>query len=597
MPAVLADFSTFDDVDQPLNAQWVVMSRCLQALTPYFQAKIATGTEPLDALAGMYLAVDGQSTTFKDWRLYVNSANAFSVDENTGTDAVPVWTNRLLLPLGGGFVSAHAASHQHGGTDEVATSTPAANAILKALGTGQIATGWLTGVVRDAEIAAAAGIAVNKLAALTASRLVLTDSSGFLTVSAALTASRALETNASGLPVASAVTSTELGRLSGVTSAVQTQLDSKLNLSGGVLSGNLDLDGHSLIVNAAGTTTIDDNSGTLRFVVLGTQTLIVTGASSTAIMQMQMNDDGAGLGPVMRLMRVSATPAASDLLGSLEFYGRDSGAADQLYGRIDCQIVDPTAASEDAVLRFFIPIAGTTSTALEMRSTGLRLALNTATTVPYIDANKDLVSSAVTPTELGYLSGVTSAIQTQINSLSSGSGLKFLNLYSPSGASSVDINSTYITGTYARYLITYRFTVSTDDTEILIRTSSDNGTTVDAGASDYSYAGSGAGTSTGLLFQDAANDSIVMNDVAAGFGVGNASTEQCVGMIWLLYKGNGTLFPTIYYESTWLDPSTRTSFATGIGHRRGGNAINFIRLLPGAGTFSGAARLYGISDS
>lgn len=38
----------------------------------------------------------------------------------------------------------------------------------------------------------------------------------------------------------------------------------------------------------------------------------------------------------------------------------------------------------------------------------------TASTVPYLDANKEIASSAVTPTELGYLSGVTSAIQTQM---------------------------------------------------------------------------------------------------------------------------------------------------------------------------------------
>lgn len=38
----------------------------------------------------------------------------------------------------------------------------------------------------------------------------------------------------------------------------------------------------------------------------------------------------------------------------------------------------------------------------------------TASTVPYLSADKRLVSSAVTPTELGYLSGVTSAIQTQM---------------------------------------------------------------------------------------------------------------------------------------------------------------------------------------
>lgn len=39
----------------------------------------------------------------------------------------------------------------------------------------------------------------------------------------------------------------------------------------------------------------------------------------------------------------------------------------------------------------------------------------TATTVPFIDSNKDLQSSAVTPNELGYLSGVTSSIQTQLD--------------------------------------------------------------------------------------------------------------------------------------------------------------------------------------
>lgn len=41
----------------------------------------------------------------------------------------------------------------------------------------------------------------------------------------------------------------------------------------------------------------------------------------------------------------------------------------------------------------------------------------TASTVPYLDASKVLTSSAVTPTELGYVSGVTSALQTQLGLL------------------------------------------------------------------------------------------------------------------------------------------------------------------------------------
>lgn len=44
-------------------------------------------------------------------------------------------------------------------------------------------------------------------------------------------------------------------------------------------------------------------------------------------------------------------------------------------------------------------------------------SLNSATAnrVPYFDASKNLVTSAVTDTELGFLSGVTSAVQTQLN--------------------------------------------------------------------------------------------------------------------------------------------------------------------------------------
>jgi len=58
---------------------------------------------------------------------------------------------------------------------------------------------------------------------------------------------------------------------------------------------------------------------------------------------------------------------------------------------------------------------------------GSKFDYATASTVPYFDSSKNLVSSSVTPIELGYLSGVTSSIQTQINakftlpSLTSGS--------------------------------------------------------------------------------------------------------------------------------------------------------------------------------
>lgn len=47
-------------------------------------------------------------------------------------------------------------------------------------------------------------------------------------------------------------------------------------------------------------------------------------------------------------------------------------------------------------------------------ATSATFSYATANTVPYFNGSKSLVSSAVTPTELGYLSGVTSALQTQL---------------------------------------------------------------------------------------------------------------------------------------------------------------------------------------
>lgn len=99
----------------------------------------------------------------------------------------------------------------------------------------------LTGAVLNADLAGS--IAYSKL--VLAGAITNDDLAGSISYSklAALTASRALVSDGSGLVSASAVTSTELGYLSGVTSAVQTQLAGKLALAGGTMLGELTLSG------------------------------------------------------------------------------------------------------------------------------------------------------------------------------------------------------------------------------------------------------------------------------------------------------------------------------------------------------------------
>jgi hypothetical protein len=82
------------------------------------------------------------------------------------------------------------------------------------------------GVIVDSEISATAAIALSKLAALATGRAVITDNNGILTVSA--------------------TTSQQIGYLSNVTSDVQAQINSKLSLSGGTMTGAINMNNNSI---------------------------------------------------------------------------------------------------------------------------------------------------------------------------------------------------------------------------------------------------------------------------------------------------------------------------------------------------------------
>ena len=87
--------------------------------------------------------------------------------------------------------------------------------------------------------------------AWTANRLVYNNSTTQLSSLAAITANRVLISDTSGLPIAATTTATEIGYINGVTSAIQTQLNSKaassdyLPLTGGTVTGAISLNSTS----------------------------------------------------------------------------------------------------------------------------------------------------------------------------------------------------------------------------------------------------------------------------------------------------------------------------------------------------------------
>nr|WMC99346.1 hypothetical protein RAR13_11880 [Aminobacter aminovorans] len=89
-----------------------------------------------------------------------------------------------------------------------------------------------------------------------------------------------------------------------------------------------------------------------------TNAVTVTSTSAGALLTLESTDAGASSGPTIELYRNSATPAAADSPGRIEFYFKDSGGNKTLGGALASYMVDPTNGSEDVYLTFQTIIAG-----------------------------------------------------------------------------------------------------------------------------------------------------------------------------------------------------------------------------------------------
>lgn len=188
------------------------------------------------------------------------------------------------------------------------------------IGTGAVTTtGILDGTIANADVSTSAAIAMSKLAGLTVSKALASDSSGVV--------------------AATSVTSTELGYVSGVTSAIQTQMNLKAPLASPTFSGTI-------------TTPLTASRA------------MVTGASNE--------------------LAISAVTATE--LG----YVSGVTSAIQTQMNLKSPLASPT-------------FSGTITTPL------------TASRAITVNSSSQFTVSATTDTELGYVSGVTSAIQTQVN--------------------------------------------------------------------------------------------------------------------------------------------------------------------------------------
>ncbi len=132
-----------------------------------------------------------------------------------------------------------------------------------------------------------------------------------------------------------------------------------------------------------------------------------SGAPAGGVIEIINTGDNA-LGSVIKFDHQSAGPAASDVIGRLDFYGKDAGAAAQQYAKIDVIITDTTAASEDADIIFSVATAGTVTQKLQLDSdvngiiVGSGAAAKVTSSGAYdlvLDTNSGSSSGAITITD------------------------------------------------------------------------------------------------------------------------------------------------------------------------------------------------------
>ena len=99
---------------------------------------------------------------------------------------------------------------------------------------------------------------------------------------------------------------------------------------------------------------------------------LTAGRSFDALgMTLTSTDAGATAAPLLDLYRDSATPAANDTIGEIEFNGEDSAGNKQAYGLIHASILSPTSTTEQGQLHFETATAGALTEKMIIGTTNL----------------------------------------------------------------------------------------------------------------------------------------------------------------------------------------------------------------------------------
>ena len=262
---------------------------------------------------------------------------------------------------------------------------------------------------------------------------------------------------------------------------------------------------------------------------------LTAGRSFDALgMTLTSTDAGATASPLLELYRDSASPAASDTLGEIEFNGEDSAGNKQAYGLIHASILSPTSTAEQGQLHFETATAGALTEKMIIGTTNLvineigavfnvRIEGDTDANLFYTDATNSRVGvGTASPAEK---LDVVGKIKVSDNIVIGTSG-KGIDFSATAGTGTSELLSDYEEGTWTPVLNSF--------TQVGVATATGRYTKI--GDTVYIYCSIVAGTTiasvagtsniTGLPFTVGKSGGCIINNVSTGISDGTGSIYE-----------------------------------------------------------------------
>ena len=179
----------------------------------------------------------------------------------------------------------------------------------------------------------------------------------------------------------------------------------------------------------------------------------------------------------------------------------------------------------------------------------------------------------------------------------SAAGMTFISTTDISAAATYDFTA-FTAASYEHYIFHLQNVIpATDDRHLWVRTSTDGGSSYDAGGSDYNWGGQGGNAS---FVEDAADGQFAAtgNGTSAASTIGSTSTESGVSGTIQLFGPHTTSFTHMQSNLTFHNASDALTHADFGGARVSAADVDGFRILFESGNIeSGTITAYGLANA